>query len=182
MSTFCSIIRCNEEYDTIVGTSASCVSRTAVRGGMRSMKILGTSITCMSVSKKCMMSGNCSTICGTGRSRIWTMGATAHGDAQAFVLWLLFLTRTEESQAVYGHKSLKFIVQGPRWQSTLHHRGLRKIPLNGSAHWRSAKNAVVHGENPDQRPLPSSTPHPQLRSSKVVVITQNFIIVIKWRA
>ena len=45
MSTFCSIIRCNEENDTIVGTStscsASCGSGTKVRRGMTSRLILG---------------------------------------------------------------------------------------------------------------------------------------------
>ena len=44
MSTFCSMIRCNEEKDTIVGTStscsASCVSCTAMRIRTSSSKIL----------------------------------------------------------------------------------------------------------------------------------------------
>ena len=82
MPTFCSIICCNMEKDTIVGTStscsASCVSRTAVRTGTSSSKILGTSTTCsgsgMIVSKKCRMFGNCPTICGTGAPRVCTMG------------------------------------------------------------------------------------------------------------
>ena len=49
MSTFCSIISCSKEQDTIDGTStscsASCESHTAVRIGISSCKILGTSIT-----------------------------------------------------------------------------------------------------------------------------------------
>ena len=50
MLTSCSTFRCNEEKDTIVGTStscsASCGSRTGVRAQSSSMRILGTSITC----------------------------------------------------------------------------------------------------------------------------------------
>ena len=86
ISTFCSKVRCNrEEQDMIVGTSTSsstiCVSRTAVRMGTSSSKILGTSITCSgtgrSKSKKRMTSGRCSTICGTGSSRRGTRGTAS---------------------------------------------------------------------------------------------------------
>ena len=77
MARFCSTIRCNEEKDMIVGNStscsASCVSRTTVRTGTSSGRILGTSITCSgsgkSVPKNCARFGNCSTICGAGSSR-----------------------------------------------------------------------------------------------------------------
>ena len=71
-------------YPGSVGTSTNCstsyVSRTAVRIGTSSGRILGTSMTCSgagtSASKKGKMSGSCSPICGTGASRICTMGAT----------------------------------------------------------------------------------------------------------
>ena len=50
-----------------------------MRTGTSSSKILGTSISCSGsgviVSKKCRMPSNCSTICGTGASRVCTMGA-----------------------------------------------------------------------------------------------------------
>ena len=68
-------------YDLSTSFSASCVSRTAVRIGTSSGKILGTSITCsgsgVSVSKKCMMSSICSTICGAGSSRVGNEGTAS---------------------------------------------------------------------------------------------------------
>ena len=99
MSTVCSITRCNEENDTIVGNStscsASCGSRTEVRGGMRSMMILGTSITCsatgMSASKNWSTSTNCSPICATGTSRICNL---LHGTLLIPLLWPPRLTQT----------------------------------------------------------------------------------------
>ena len=84
MSTVCSIIRCNEENDTIVGTStscsASCGSRTEVRSGMNSTKNLGTSITCsatgMSASRNWSTSTSCHTISGTGPSSVGNPGTS----------------------------------------------------------------------------------------------------------
>ena len=53
MSTFCFVISCSKDQDTIVGTStscsASCVSRTRARIGTSSDKILGTSITLLGI-------------------------------------------------------------------------------------------------------------------------------------
>ena len=85
MLTFCFVISCSKDQDTIVGSStscsANCVSRTAVRMVTSSSKILGTSITCSgtgrSVSKKRMTSCSCSTICGTGSSRRGTRGTAS---------------------------------------------------------------------------------------------------------
>ena len=64
----------------IVGTSTSCstssVTRRAARIGTPKGRILGTSITCSgsgeSTRKNCTMSGNWSTICGTGTSSAGT--------------------------------------------------------------------------------------------------------------
>ena len=78
MSTFCFVMSCSKDQDTIVGTStscsASCVSRTRARIGTSSDKILGTSITCSGsgkgMSRKCARFSNCPTICGAGSSRV----------------------------------------------------------------------------------------------------------------
>ena len=94
----------NMEQDTIVGTSTcsnSCVSRTAVRTGTSSSKIFGTSTTCsgsgMIVSKKCRMFGNCPTICGTGASRVCTMGAKRAKSTMCSTMcrWTRFWARQE---------------------------------------------------------------------------------------
>ena len=57
MSTWCSTVRCNEELDTIVGTStscsASCVSRHKRRRATSRGKIFGTSITGSATTSNC---------------------------------------------------------------------------------------------------------------------------------
>ena len=57
----------------IVGTSTSCCSRTEVRAGSLSMRILGTSITCSGTRTSCgakASTNSCSSISGTGTSSI----------------------------------------------------------------------------------------------------------------
>ena len=80
MSTFCLAIgRKNKKVGTSTNCSANCGSRTEVRGGMSSTKILGTPKTCSatgnSESRQRRTSTSCSPISGTGTSRDGKNGA-----------------------------------------------------------------------------------------------------------
>ena len=76
MSTFCFVISCSKDQDTIVGTSTNCsaicsAKRTRrLRGGRGVGEILGTSIACsgMRTSKSRHTSTSWFPICGTGTS------------------------------------------------------------------------------------------------------------------
>ena len=65
---------------------------------------------------------------------------------------------------MYGHNSLMFIVQEP---SMAKNSAPSRAPKNG-AHLQTMeeREKMTHftTKNPDQRPLPFSTPHPQLRT------------------
>ena len=71
---------CLRKY-RIVGTStncsASCGSRTEVRGRMCSTKILGTSITCSATAEKALQSTSCPTIRGTRASSVGRPGTAS---------------------------------------------------------------------------------------------------------
>ena len=50
------------------------------------------------------------------------------------------MSYVDKVRNVHVDKTLKFIVQGsPRWQRTLHHRGLRKMALNSRRPGRARK-------------------------------------------
>ena len=75
MLTFCTTVRCNDEYDMIVGTSTNCsavcsAKRTRRRQGRAGDEILGISMTCSGIrTSSCRhTSTSWSPICGTRTS------------------------------------------------------------------------------------------------------------------